>query len=608
MVKIIYLSFAQGQNINGSLLAKNVSAVMIRAGQGNWEDPLFRYNYKLCIDNKIPFGIWWFCQPDMKAEYQIDAFMKVWNSLEVKPSVIAYDVEEIDYLGSDGKMKKLFPPSRQFNHDNVLKWCKEIARLTGANVGIYTRKNYFEDWTFETNEWYDFWLWIAAWYVYSGVVEPALPWKWTTFAIHQYEGGGLGTPGVDPSQTCKERFNGTLEQCLKFFGSVISNPVGEKTMIYDTSIKQADRAPILFLCAATDKHPNMPAIKIGGTAGVMIKFGGMDGDTREMSTMLYTDTEYFQTNLTRAKAAGLPVLAYWDLRGGGYHLEKQHDQGPLENEHWWESQIFTTMLTALRVNGSWSRQMLASDNGWMPFNAIVLGLWDTNSKGGFVPDIWQKITLDTVLKHLLLLRGNGQFPNVPIIIQSWPDFLQMYPDYLGNYLNNVKQEVTVALSQLVFSPTPGPQLPNIATLFSTYRPTDSFIYTYLDKSGVSRSFTPLGYDAVGDNSFVSMHNLSWGRFTIPEVTDNAGKNQFADYFLFCKDLEGFNKFLNYAGDVNPTPDPTPTETLQKKLENNLAEFKTRKPGDGSVADRFFAIAITELEKLIAFTGFYLNGK
>lgn len=57
MIKVIYLSFAQGTNINGPLLAKSVSAVMIRAGQGIWEDPLFRYNYQLCVDNRIPFGI-----------------------------------------------------------------------------------------------------------------------------------------------------------------------------------------------------------------------------------------------------------------------------------------------------------------------------------------------------------------------------------------------------------------------------------------------------------------------------------------------------------------------------------------------------------------------
>lgn len=231
MVKLIYLSFAQNIDIDGPLLAKSVSAVMVRAGQGIWEDPRFRYNYKICIDNNIPFGIWWFCQPDMAAEPQIEAFMKVWNSLPIKPSVIAYDVEEIDYKDANGVWQKVFPPSKQFNHDNVLKWCQVVKDRTGAKVGIYTRKNYFEAWTNEDEAWYEFWMWIAAWYIYTGEVEPALPWHWPTFKIHQYEGGGLGTPGVDPATTCKERFNGTLEECLSFFGIEVSPTDPEKELL-----------------------------------------------------------------------------------------------------------------------------------------------------------------------------------------------------------------------------------------------------------------------------------------------------------------------------------------------------------------------------------------
>jgi len=39
--------------------------------------------------------------------------------------------------------------------------------------------------------------------------------------------------------------------------------------------------------------------------------------------------------------------------------------------------------------------------------------------------------------------------------------------------------------------------------------------------------------------------------------------------------------------------------LKKAMEHN-------KPGDRSTKDRYFAIAITELEKLIAFWEYYLN--
>lgn len=261
MNKLIYLSFAQGTYVNGvltgkidgPLLAKSVSSVMIRAGQGVWEDPLFRYHYKICVDNKIPFGIWWFNQPNMEASPQVNASMTVWNSLPLKPLVIAYDVEEIDYKDlADGVWKKLFPPSRRFSHDNVLKWCRDVKSYTKGNVGIYTRKFYFEQWTYETDEWYDYWMWIAAWYNWTGQVPPALPWKWPTFKIHQFEAGGLGTPGVDPAHTCKEYFNGDNPKEFFETGGVSLPPTEFNPYFVDVTS--------WYLTGTTGPGPNYPPI------------------------------------------------------------------------------------------------------------------------------------------------------------------------------------------------------------------------------------------------------------------------------------------------------------------------------------------------------------
>ncbi len=233
MQKLVYLSFAQGVyengvkvgKVDGPLLAKSVSGVMIRAGQGIWEDPLFRYHYGICVDNKIPFGIWWFNQPNMTAEPQIEAVMKLWDSLTVKTKRVAFDAEEIDYKDEvDGQYKKLFPSTREFSHNNLLKLCTEVSRLTLAEIGIYTRKYYFQDWTYPVSEWKKFWLWIAAWYNYTGVVLPALPIPFEEYKIHQYEGGGYGTPGVF-QKTCKEYLVDS-EDPVKFFGNdFASTPV-----------------------------------------------------------------------------------------------------------------------------------------------------------------------------------------------------------------------------------------------------------------------------------------------------------------------------------------------------------------------------------------------
>jgi GH25 family lysozyme M1 (1,4-beta-N-acetylmuramidase) len=204
--------------IDYNLLAKNVSAVMIRTGQSTFEDTEFRKHYAGARAAKIPIGLWHFLQPDTPAQGQVDSFLKIYNSLPHKPKVIALDVENIQYFDvSLGKNINVMPPSRDFAHRETLKWCKDVRAATGGKVGIYTRKNYFEQWMTSTPDWYQFWMWIAAWYQYTGQVPPALPWSWPEYKLHQYAGGGQGTPGVDPISTCKEYFNGTHAECMAFF-------------------------------------------------------------------------------------------------------------------------------------------------------------------------------------------------------------------------------------------------------------------------------------------------------------------------------------------------------------------------------------------------------
>lgn len=214
---VIYLSFAQWGRINYPTLATSVSAVMIRAGQNTWEDPLFVQHYAGTVAAKIPFGIWWFLQPNWPSDPQVDAFLKIWYQLPIKPSVIALDVEEIDYQDADGTMKKIFPPSRLYSHNSILNWVRRTRAATNGKIGIYTRKNYFEEWTYPDPEWNKIWWWIAAWYRYTGKVPPALPYGAETYKIHQYEGGGPGPSGILQATTCKEYFNGDHTECLNFF-------------------------------------------------------------------------------------------------------------------------------------------------------------------------------------------------------------------------------------------------------------------------------------------------------------------------------------------------------------------------------------------------------
>ena len=116
MENIVYLSFCQ-PNVDWPTLKKNVSAVMIRVGQGIWEDTHFREHYNNAVIHQVPFGLWHFHQPNMAAAPQVDFIKGILDSLKYKPVVFAIDEEEIDYYDANGVLQKLFPPSRQLKPD-----------------------------------------------------------------------------------------------------------------------------------------------------------------------------------------------------------------------------------------------------------------------------------------------------------------------------------------------------------------------------------------------------------------------------------------------------------------------------------------------------------
>jgi len=541
MEKVIYLSFAQGTNIDGPKLAKSVSAVMVRAGQGTWEDPLFRQNYKICIDNKIPFGIWWFCQPNMVASYQVNAFMKVWNSLEVKPVVIAYDVEEIDYKDDDGIWKKLFPPSRQFNHDNVLKWCKDIKIATGTKVGIYTRKNYFESWTYETNEWYQFWMWIAAWYIYSGQVEPALPWNWTEYKIHQYEGGGQGTPGVDPAQTCKEYFNGTHTELLDFFGAK-QEPV--MTAIYNTTVPQTKRAKILTL-EPTQKLV-VPPLELNIDA-VILPMGGMhnwDGSHWKIKT-----ETTFAGRYDLFKNSNIPVLGRFDLDAGSMIAEQHGDKefvGRVIRDNW----ILPYLLKGWLLNDfSWDT-VLGKLGQYRKLSAIIISevevdAWPT---GTTTNDYWQKLIFDYVVYHLKYLMDNGMAPKIPIIMYTGCWWLKFYPNQMAVELQNDRGWLYLQLGQWVRLST------------ATFNTLDE-IFAFPPDESFKFDLTPDGYF-----NRILMHEFSGEAQKVLQITDATGKPIPINLSLWNDTKEEMYRFLAFEVILPSSP---PSEIDFTVLDNSI---------------------------------------
>ena len=222
------ISYCQS-GFNGKNLASRGVALIIRMGQGIWLDAEFWDNYNSARDSGVSFGIYWFLQPNMAFGPQLEAFLSIYNSLPWKPSVIALDVEDIN-TGS----AVILPPSVAYNTNNVLGWLQGVESATGIIPGVYTRKNYWEQWTYRMDIWKHFWLWVASWTTYS--IYIAMPVDWPTWKIWQSQGGTGRDPDI-PGPVDIDNFHGTQAEQNDFFGgkNMPTEPFEKYTVMLDKS-------------------------------------------------------------------------------------------------------------------------------------------------------------------------------------------------------------------------------------------------------------------------------------------------------------------------------------------------------------------------------------
>ena len=211
---IIDISYCQ-QLINWAILKVLGIGVIIRMGQSVYEDTLFRTHYENAVKYGVPFAVYWFFQPDLSASLQVQAFLKIWNSLPVKPSRIFLDVENISYRDANGKLINIVPPSVEQHSYWLDLWLTTVEKATGITPGVYTRADYWDAWVNKSEKWSHFFLWIASWTLYSANIR--MPRDWAEWIIWQNEGGTGRQDGVT-GPVDKNKFNGDQAQMVAFLG------------------------------------------------------------------------------------------------------------------------------------------------------------------------------------------------------------------------------------------------------------------------------------------------------------------------------------------------------------------------------------------------------
>ena len=132
---------------NWDLFAAANDFVLIRTGQNNYEDRLFRSHYQEAKKRRMRIGLWHFVQPNLvNAHEQAMTFVKIYKSLPEQERIIALDCEDISFKTELGYSITTPLTKSQYTW-LVSTMLNDIMReIPGVRIGIYTRKSFWNQW------------------------------------------------------------------------------------------------------------------------------------------------------------------------------------------------------------------------------------------------------------------------------------------------------------------------------------------------------------------------------------------------------------------------------------------------------------------------------
>jgi len=196
------------------MVGQGASYVIVRAGQNEWVDPDFLYNWTKAKAAGLPRGSYWFYDSRKDPVKQAEIFASLFS---VSPPELELwlDLEE-SYNGA---------------YQGWQNWKKFLIRLKqlmpSAKIGIYTGYYYITG-KIPPSEYLffaEFVLWIA-WYS-TNPANVLIPRPWTSCLYWQW-----GTPswglawGCESIEIDMNKFNGTKQQFVDRYGAV--NPTQEE--------------------------------------------------------------------------------------------------------------------------------------------------------------------------------------------------------------------------------------------------------------------------------------------------------------------------------------------------------------------------------------------
>ncbi len=553
-------------------------------------------------------GLYFWQDPTIPVSLQVQCFAE--DIREYKPDFIWLDVEQ--WWASWTEWSKLWTKPPQITEAQVPKLTSvQISNhgkgvLTGLKalfpdllIGLYTGTWFINKYSPDMETWMDEWpLWMAHYFdggagdrkVTWAQLAATPPWPFAVqmppgmvWDIWQYS-STMRTPAQDARYDWNV-YNGTADQLAAW----INKKEISMTALYKQTVAQANRAKILTYRA--DQKINIPLADLG-IDGVILPMGGMDKwDGSHMR--LYSEPS-FGARVEQFVAAGIPVIGKFNL-DAGYWLKEQHTAPEIENQTIRDNPVIKAVLDAWCMPGWTFDQVLSKQAKYHPISALMLSMVETDGwpAGTTVDNGWQARTFTHAVNHVKALIYNGMAPDIPLILYTGPWWLNLYDkdgSAFRNELNNRKSWLYLSLGQWTLTST---------AIFGTleeifkFRPADSFTFSQYPDGYFER---------------ILMHEFSGEKQRVSYITDASGNPTEINLSLWNDTREEMYKFLNFSP-VPPTPDPEPDPSGKRIFDMLMtlhAEVSMRKPGDKSPTDRSAAILLTEIEKLIGFTDYYLR--
>lgn len=193
MITITDISFWQS-TLNAVTMKQRSAGVILRAGQGAWDDIKFNDFRAACKSSNLPYGAYWFYDNRYAPKAQAELFASILGS--DKPPLGCWLDLEHSVSGSYWSWQAW----REF-----IDHFRKI--YSPAYFGIYTRASYID--IYMPSSQYGYFGAMPLWVAHYGASKPTLPKAWSDWVFWQYSDKGDGKAhGVGSTYIDMNHFNG----------------------------------------------------------------------------------------------------------------------------------------------------------------------------------------------------------------------------------------------------------------------------------------------------------------------------------------------------------------------------------------------------------------